>query len=378
MTVPGPARDSNPSAPRSPWIGGPAATAAPLLRAKGLRASYRTAGAGEVVAVDGVDISVGEGEVLGIAGESGCGKSTLASVLSLNARPPLEVLDGELEVADQHLHFDPASPPPRSWRGSVVSLLPQGAMNSLSPTLRIKDFAYDILRAHRSGVRRPEAVERTRDRLSQLDLPARVLDQYPHQLSGGMKQRVVTCLSTLLNPKLLIADEPTSALDVSSQRIMIEMLRSMLEQRIISGVIFVTHDLPVLNTIADRIAIMYAGRIAETGPTREIIERPHHPYSAALLASVLAPERQVRQTRVPGIPGAPPNLAAPPPGCRFHPRCPYARQDCREEEPPVVGTAERFATCWWARDHPDESPEGIRPVREAGQTTATPGGSDDD
>ena len=327
-----------------------------LLRASGLRAAYNTSG-GQVVAVDDVSIEVRKGEVLGVAGESGCGKSTLGAVLSLTVRPPLFVLGGELEVDGQQLDLGPDQNPPRAWRGEVVSMLPQGAMNSLSPTIRIRDFAYDVIRAHRPGVKRNDAIELARQRLEQLDLPSRVLDYYPHQLSGGMKQRVVTVISALLNPRLLIADEPTSALDVSSQRILIEMLREMLAQDIIGGVIFITHDLPVLNTIADRIAIMYAGQIAEVGFASDLINRPRHPYSAALLSSVLVPEPQMRNTRVQGIPGAPPSLAHPPNACRFHPRCGLVMDVCRTEDPPQVGAGLRFSRCWWADQHPDQSLE---------------------
>jgi len=326
-----------------------------LLRASGLRAAYSTGGTSEVVAVDDVTVEVREGEVLGIAGESGCGKSTLGAVLSLTHRAPLYVKSGELEVDGETIQLGAGHEPPRLWRGKVVSLLPQGAMNSLSPTLRIRDFAHDVIRAHEPSVRRDDALDRTRERLTQLGLPGRVLDHYPHQLSGGMKQRVVTVLSTLLDPKLLIADEPTSALDVSSQRTLIELLRDMLEQRIISGVIFVTHDLPVLNTVADRIAIMYAGKVVEVGAAQEVINRPWHPYSGALLQSVLVPEPQVRRRRVSGIAGAPPNLANPPKACRFHPRCSFAMDICHEEDPPQVGDDRRYAACWWAQDNPGKS-----------------------
>lgn len=331
-----------------------------LLRATGLTAAYSTGGPKDVVAVDDVSLNVREGEVLGIAGESGCGKSTLGAVLSLNVRSPLYVQSGELEIDGDVLDLGPQSKPPRSWRGKIVSLLPQGAMNSLNPTLRIRDFAYDVIRAHEPGIKRPEAVQRTRERLEQLDLPGRVLDHYPHQLSGGMKQRVVAVISTLLDPRLLIADEPTSALDVSSQRVLIEMLREMLSQKIISSVIFITHDLPVLNTIADRVAIMYAGKIAEVGDTKDVIDKSRHPYSAALLSAVLVPERRMRGVRIHGIPGSPPNLLRPPEGCRFHPRCPLVMDICRTEEPPVVGDDYRFSACWWADKHPGE-PVEVKP-----------------
>ncbi len=327
-----------------------------LLSARKLTAGYVGRNA-DTMAVDDVSLYVNEGEVLGIAGESGCGKSTLAAVLSLTARPPLHVFSGELDVAGKRLSFEPDKAPPRAWRGTVVSLLPQGAMNSLSPTARVGDFAVQIVKAHEGRVNKNEAKARAAERFAQLDLPERVLDAYPHQLSGGMKQRVVTVLSTLLNPKLLIADEPTSALDVSSQRIVTELMREMLAKKLVGGIIFVTHDLPVLRRVADRMAIMYAGQIHETGPTEEIINRARHPYTGALIGSVLVPEPQIRTRRISGIKGSPPDLADPPPGCRFHPRCSLAFDPCNKEQPPIVGDERHYATCWWAKDHPGEPVE---------------------
>lgn len=324
-----------------------------LLTARGLRAAY-SGDSAPVTAVDGVDLTVADGEVLGIAGESGCGKSTLAAVLSLNARPPLHVLGGSLEVGGRRLSFEPNRQPPRSWRGTEVSLLPQSALNSLSPTRRIGAFAVDVIRAHEPRVRKAEALERFADRLDALGLPRRVIGAYPHQLSGGMKQRVVTVVSTVLNPKLLIADEPTSALDVSSQRVLVTLLRELLDRKLVRGIIFVTHDLPVLNLIADRIAIMYAGQLVEVGPTRQIVDAARHPYTGALLGSVLVPEPQVRARRITGISGAPPRLSDPPPGCRFHPRCSLAMDVCAIDAPPAVGDEREYATCWWAHEHRGE------------------------
>jgi peptide/nickel transport system ATP-binding protein len=329
-----------------------------LLAARNLHAAYAGRAHGyDTIAVDDVSLTVSEGEVLGIAGESGCGKSTLAAVLSLTARPPLHVFSGELDVAGKRLSFDPDLAPPRSWRGTVVSLLPQGAMNSLSPTQRVGDFAVDIVRAHEGKVRRQDALDRAAERFEQLDLPTRVLTSYPHQLSGGMKQRVVTVLSTLLNPQLLIADEPTSALDVSSQRVVTELLQEMLAKRLVGGIIFVTHDLPVLRRIADRIAIMYAGKFAEVGLTEQIINEAHHPYTGALLRSVLVPEPQIRTRRISGIRGSPPDLSNPPRGCRFHPRCSLVMDICTTTDPPEVGDERQYSACWWAKDHPNEPVE---------------------
>lgn len=322
-----------------------------LLEARNLRASYYTPSGERIVAVDDVSIEINEGEVLGVAGESGCGKSTLGAILSLTARDPLVVEHGTLEVDGKQQQFGPKAKLPRTWRGSVVSLLPQGAMNSISPTMRVRDLVFDVMRAHDRGIKKGDALDRARDRFAELDLPLRALDSYPHQLSGGMKQRVVTVVSTLLNPRLLIADEPTSALDVTSQKALIDMLLQMLENKIMSGVVFITHDLPVLRTVSDRIAVMYAGKIAEIGDAEQIASTPRHPYSAALLNSVLVPEPGFRKKRVKGIPGSPPNLANPPQGCRFHPRCGLAMDVCRIEEPPKVGDDLRFSACFWADRH---------------------------
>ena len=271
-----------------------------LVNAENIRGVYYTEGK-DVVAVNDVSIKIEEGEVLGLAGESGSGKTTLGSIISLIARPPLHVEHGTLEIDGQVQELGGHAKIPRTWRGAVVSMLPQGAMNSVSPTKRIRHLIYDVMRSHDSKISKDEALDRARERLTTLGLPARVLDAYPHQLSGGMKQRTVTIISTLLNPRLLVADEPTSALDVTSQKILIEMLLEMLEKRIMSGVIFVTHDLPVLRTAANRIAVMYEGRIIELGPTEIMVERPEHPYTQALMSSVLAPEPAYANTRIEGM-----------------------------------------------------------------------------
>ena len=271
-----------------------------LVNAENIRGVYYTEGK-DVIAVNDVSIKIEEGEVLGLAGESGSGKTTLGSIISLIARPPLHVEHGTLEIDGKVQELGGHAKIPRTWRGAVVSMLPQGAMNSVSPTKRIRHLIYDVMRSHDSKISKDEALDRAKERLTTLGLPARVLDAYPHQLSGGMKQRTVTIISTLLNPRLLVADEPTSALDVTSQKILIEMLLEMLEKRIMSGVIFVTHDLPVLRTAANRIAVMYEGRIIELGPTEIMVERPEHPYTQALMSSVLAPEPAYANTRIEGM-----------------------------------------------------------------------------
>jgi peptide/nickel transport system ATP-binding protein len=271
-----------------------------LVDARNIRGVYYTGGK-DVVAVDDVSVRIEEGEVLGLAGESGSGKTTLGSIIALIARPPLHVEQGTLEIDGKVQELGGDAEVPRTWRGAVVSMLPQGAMNSVSPTKRIRSLVYDVMRSHNRKISRDEALDRARERITTLGLPARVLDAYPHQLSGGMKQRTVTIISTLLNPRLLVADEPTSALDVTSQKILIEMLLQMLEKKIISGVIFVTHDLPVLRTVATKIAVMYQGRIVESGPTEKMVDDPDHPYTQALMSSVLAPEPKYSNIRIEGM-----------------------------------------------------------------------------
>jgi peptide/nickel transport system ATP-binding protein len=319
-----------------------------LLRVEEVQAAYRTVASDlEVRAVDGVSLELKEGELLGIVGESGCGKSTLAAVLALNARPPLVVRQGTMVFDGRAIPLTEEGHLPADWRGKLVSLLPQGAMNSLNPTGRIRDFATDVIRAHEPTVSKRDAVARAAARLEQLSLPTRALDSYPHQLSGGMRQRVVGAISTLLNPRVLIADEPTSALDVSSQRALASMLLDLLARRLVAGMIVITHDLPLLSNIAHRIAVMYAGKIVEIAPTESIVGNPQHPYTRALIGSALVPDPSVRKARIEGIPGAPPDLRFPPRACRFHPRCPLVMEVCTREDPPAVERDDGFALCWW-------------------------------
>jgi peptide/nickel transport system ATP-binding protein len=236
---------------------------------------------------------------------------------------------------------------PPDWHGKMVALLPQRAMNSLNPTARVRNFVVDVIRAHDSVISAPEAIDLARERLEQLSLPPRVLDSYPHELSGGMRQRVVAVISTLLNPTVLIADEPTSALDVSSQKELVLLLQLLLEREFITRIIYITHDLPMLSNIAHRIAVMYAGEIVEIGTTDDIINCPQHPYTHALISTTLDPDPRVRDSRIEGIKGAPPDLRYPPNGCRFYPRCPYAMDICMQEKPPMNGEPESFNACWW-------------------------------
>jgi len=330
-----------------------------LMRATNVTAVYAADSGKDVPAVDNVTLEVPDGQILGLAGESGCGKSTLGNALAMIANPPLYVVAGRMDIGDETIDLSTLAKGSneihRGYRGATVSLLPQGAMNAVSPTLRIRNLVVDVMRAHKRDTTKEEALDRATDRLKMLEMPTRVLDQYAHQLSGGMKQRMVTVVSTLLNPQLLIADEPTSALDVSSQKALIEMLLAMVEKKIMRGVIFITHDLPVLSMVTDRLAIMYAGKIVETGPTEELVNNARHPYTSALLSSVLDPTEETRTKHVLGIPGSPPNLGNPPSGCRFHPRCKFAMDICSTSEPAYLYERDHQVACWWANDHAFET-----------------------
>ncbi|NLK07348.1 MAG: ABC transporter ATP-binding protein [Firmicutes bacterium] len=317
-----------------------------LLKTQDLKAYYRLVDGTDIRAVDGVTLDLRPNEVLGIAGESGCGKSTLASVMSLTHNPPLRVIDGDVTANGSNLLTMPTEQVRQKIKGRYISIVPQGAMNALNPTQRVRNFAIDMLREHFPEMKKDEAIDLAAARIDELGLPRRVLNNYPHELSGGMKQRTTIVLSTLLDPKILIADEPTSALDVSSQKSVISLLLALLKDEIITSIAFITHELPLLRQIATRIAIMYAGKLVELGTMEEIIFEPLHPYTEALMSTMLVPERHVREQRIQSIAGVPPDLKAPPKGCRFHPRCPKRLPVCSTEEPPAKEVGDRTVWCW--------------------------------
>jgi len=306
-----------------------------------LRVAYRTR-AGDVCPVDSVSFTVGDGEIMGLAGESGCGKSTLGnSLIYLDLRMKhlggRVVVDGaELPIADNKAM--------RPLRMAKVSLVPQYAMSALHPTRKIRRLIADMLRCH--GVKFSQAETELLRRLQLVGLGEEVLDRYPFELSGGMRQRVTLVLSTLLDPSLLIADEVTSALDVSTQRAVGEMMLEFRDRGFVKSLIAITHDLSILAQIADSIMIMYAGRLAEKADAATIIDAPLHPYTQALLASL--PEVGMRhdQTSLTGIPGRPPPLSNPPSGCRFRDRCPFAFEQCAQEPPFQEVAAGHQVACW--------------------------------
>ncbi len=306
-----------------------------VLKVRGLKTYYKTRLKENVYAVDGVDLDLKEGRVLGIAGESGCGKSTLALSLMGYYFPPLRYGSGSIEINGTDIMKLPYEELRVKYLGTEIAYIPQAAMNALNPTRKISRFIIDILTEHRPELTTEQMINIARGKFAFLNLPERVLNAYPTELSGGMKQRTVIALSTLLNPKVLIADEPSSALDVSSQKVVIAMLRKMMRDGFVKSMIFITHELPLLRHVADDIVVMYAGELVEKGTSEEMIYDPIHPYSHALMGSIIVPEEGMKSQKLIAIPGAPPNLKRPPQGCRFAERCAYAEERCRAKKADV-------------------------------------------
>jgi peptide/nickel transport system ATP-binding protein len=313
------------------------------LRVDDLTVYYRSL-RGDVKAVDGATFEIADGEILGLAGESGCGKSTLGkSLIRLDTR--MRYVGGHVELDGAELPiWDDAKM--NAYRFKQVSIIPQYALSSLNPTRRIGRMAEELL-ASRHVDPKP-ALPELRRRLRLVGLSEDVLERFPIELSGGMKQRVVMVLSSILDPSLLIADEVTSALDVSTQRRVAELLVEFRDRGFVKSMIVITHDLSVLAQIADKILVMYAGKLAEKAPADAIVDTPRHPYTELLLSSL--PEVGVRyeDRRLAGIPGRPPSLLDPPTGCRFRARCPYAFEKCVEEPPFSEIDDGRLAACWKA------------------------------
>ncbi|MEB3774907.1 MAG: ABC transporter ATP-binding protein [Desulfurococcales archaeon] len=310
-----------------------------LLRVEDLRVYYMTL-RGYVRAVDGVSFTLGEGEVLGIAGESGSGKSTLVNYIIL-PKPPMTRISGSIKYRGVELTSLTREELDRI-RYTGISIVPQYAMDSLTPTKRIREIIRDLTR----GRSKEDPLDKARERLRLVQLPEKVLNMYPIELSGGMRQRVVLVISTLLDPDILIADEVTSALDVTTQRMVLEMMRDFMDTGIIKSIIFVTHDLASLYQIADRVMIMYAGKIAEIGGMEEVVKNPLHPYTRALINSLPRLGIRYKTRRLRGLPGNPPNLLNPPRGCRFADRCSEAHDRCRIEEPAMEEVDGRIVYCW--------------------------------
>ena len=318
-----------------PQAGTGAGTAIPLLQIADLGVHYNTVG-GVSRAVDGVSLEVARGEILGIAGESGCGKSTLANAILRLTRPPGHIAGGSIRFLPAEgkpidlLAVDDARLRDIRWRH--LAYIPQGSMNSLNPVMRIEDQFTDVMQEHGFGGAR-EAREKVPELLGQVSMGAHVARMYPHELSGGMKQRVIIAMAIALQPDLIIADEPTTALDVNVQRIIIQTL-SDLRDRFGMSLIIVSHDMAVHAELVDRVAVMYAGEVVEVGDVRQIFKRPLHPYTQGLIKAI--PRVGGPREQVAGIAGNAPNPTAWPQGCRFHPRCPYATAYSRANRPQLL------------------------------------------
>ena len=291
------------------------------------------------------DLSLLKGKTLGLVGESGCGKSMFASAIYNMVPRPGRITRGSVIFDGRVDVLKLKGEELRRFRWKEMSIVFQAAMNSLNPVMKIRDQMVETILDHEEGVGREEALERSRRALELVRLdPERVLDSYPHELSGGMRQRVVIAMSLLLNPKFVILDEPVSALDLKTQMEIVKLLKSLHEDLGIT-MLFITHDLPVLSELgSDRITVMYAFEFVEVGPRHKVLSGPLHPYSGMLIDATLDLEKPVERTRpIPGPPFDPFNV---PSGCRFHPRCPYATERCRREEPPTLNVNGRLVKCF--------------------------------
>jgi len=286
-----------------------------LLELRGLAVEYGT-GEGAVRAVDGVDLEIRSGEIVGLAGESGCGKSTVANAAMQILRRPAAIAAGSVVFQGEDL-VGRREEELRRYRWRNVSMVFQSAMNALNPVMRVGDQFVDMMRAH-ERISKRHALAEAGELLELVGIDPSRIRAYPHELSGGMRQRVIIAMALALQPELVILDEPTTALDVVVQREILQQVQQLQRERGFA-VLFITHDLSLLLEVAHRIAIMYAGEIVERAPAAQLASSPQHPYTKGLLRSF--PPLSGPKERLSGIPGAPPDLASPPPGCRFHPRC---------------------------------------------------------
>jgi peptide/nickel transport system ATP-binding protein len=317
-----------------------------LLEVRDLTTSFAT-DAGAFNAVDGVSFSLQAGRTLGLVGESGCGKSVTAlSIMGLVASPPGRIASGEIRFEGANLlELSPAAM--RAVRGDRISMIFQEPMTSLNPAFTIGDQIVEGILKHRR-IGREAAKRQAIEMLERVRMPSpeQRYDDYPHRLSGGMRQRAMIAMALALRPRLLIADEPTTALDVTIQAQILELMR-ILRDETAAAIILITHDLGVVAEIAQDVAVMYAGRIVEKAPVESLFSDPQHPYTIGLLGSI--PKLHLEQRRLPAIEGQVPDPLAIPAGCRFSPRCPFATPKCRAEEPPLVAVAAGHeAACWHA------------------------------
>jgi peptide/nickel transport system ATP-binding protein len=320
----------------------------PLLDVKNLRVEFPTR-RGTLVAVDDISFAIGRGEVLGVVGESGAGKSLTGMAIIGLLEPPGRIAAGEIRLDGERIDDLPAERM-RRLRGRRIGAIFQDPLTSLNPLYTVGQQLTETILAH-LPVSRQEARERAVALLVEVGIPApeQRINQYPHQFSGGMRQRVVIALALSAEPELIIADEPTTALDVSIQAQIIGLLKRLCRERS-TAVMLVTHDMGVIAETADRVAVMYAGRLAEVGPVREVIHAPKHPYTVGLMGSI--PKIAQTRSKLAQIDGAMPRLNTIPAGCAFHPRCPRQFARCAEERPDLLAAGASLAACWLhANDH---------------------------
>lgn len=366
---------------------GAAGLGTPVLEIRDLCVDYGL-GASGVRAITDATLTLHRGEVLGLAGESGSGKSTLAYAVTRLLRAPGVITGGEVvfhspqpDGSTEPVDLLAATPQQlRQIRWSQLAVVFQSAMHALNPVARIDAQLTDALRNHRPGMTPEQRRARAAEMLELVGISADRLRSYPHELSGGMRQRVMIAMALVLEPQVVIMDEPTTALDVVTQREIIEEL-VQLKERLGFAVVFITHDLSLLIELADRIAIMYAGRIVEQAPSQELFHAPRHPYSHGLLNSF--PSLHGEKVRMSGIPGSPPSLAAMPTGCPFHPRCPFALDRCAEEMPQLTvlprqsaqQPRDREVACWLQDGDRPAPAELSRPAPLPATTVAQSDGS---
>jgi peptide/nickel transport system ATP-binding protein len=312
-----------------------------VLKIKDLHMYYMTI-RGEVKAVEGVSLELDEGEALGIVGESGCGKTSMSLGITRLLPENVSIYKGSIELEDRELMTLSKEDFRHNINWKKISMVFQGAMNSLNPVIRVGTQVAEPLRIH-LGMSEAEAKKRVQDIFEMVGLPPETYERYAHELSGGMKQRVVIAMALILNPPLIILDEPTSALDVSIQAQAMNLLKRLKKERHIA-MIFITHDIALSSDISDKMAVMYGGKIVEFGTAEQIILSPKHPYTQKLLAST----PMLRSYSEPDyIPGAPPDLVNPPQGCNFNPRCHRVMEICRQKDPPVTYPEEgQRVECW--------------------------------
>ena len=307
-----------------------------LLDVENLRTYYFTK-RGPVKAVDGVDFQVREGQAMGLAGESGCGKTTVALSIMKILPSRGKITDGKILLKDLDIARS-SEKQMRKIRWKRISLVFQGAMNALDPLYSLGDQIVEAILTHESKLKRKEAASRAEELLELVGMERKRIKSYPHELSGGMRQRGLIAMALACNPELLIADEPGTALDVIVQAQVLSIMED-LRRKLNLAVILITHDLSIIADTCDKVAIMYAGKIVEYADVLDLFEEPLHPYTQGLIHAF--PNIKSAKARMISIPGSPPDLLNPPPGCRFHPRCAYAKSLCKKEEPALTKTGEK-------------------------------------